>query len=60
MAIKISENVSEEIVKDIYELDSKIQSFINGEMPEDKFKHFRLTRGIYGQRQIGEIGRAHV
>lgn len=53
MAIKISENVSEEIVKDIYELDSKIQSFINGEMPEDKFKHFRLTRGIYGQRQIG-------
>jgi sulfite reductase (ferredoxin) len=53
MAIKISENVSEEIVKDIYELDSKIHSFINGEMPEDKFKHFRLTRGIYGQRQIG-------
>lgn len=53
MAIKISENVSKENVKDIYELESKIQSFVNGEIPEDKFKHFRLTRGIYGQRQLG-------
>lgn len=53
MAIKISANVSPENEKDIYELQDKIQSFINGEMPEDKFKHFRLTRGIYGQRQLG-------
>src|SRR5690606_16133095 len=22
-------------------------------IPEDKFKHFRLTRGVYGQRQTG-------
>lgn len=53
MAIKITENISKEAVKDIYELDAKIKSFMNGEIPEDKFKHFRLTRGVYGQRQLG-------
>ena len=34
-------------------MDTKIRSFINGEIPEDKFKLFRLTRGVYGQRQLG-------
>lgn len=53
MAINITENISKEAVKDIHELDAKIKSFINGEIPEDKFKLFRLTRGVYGQRQLG-------
>jgi sulfite reductase (ferredoxin) len=53
MSITISENVSKEAAKDVFELQQKINAFQNGEMPEDKFKHFRLTRGVYGQRQMG-------
>jgi len=53
MSVNITENISKEAVKDILELQTKINSFISGEMPEDKFKHFRLTRGVYGQRQLG-------
>lgn len=53
MTLNITENISKEAVKDVYELDAKIKSFINGEIPEDKFKLFRLTRGVYGQRQLG-------
>jgi sulfite reductase (ferredoxin) len=53
MSITISENVSREAAKDVFELQQKINAFQNGEMPEDKFKHFRLTRGVYGQRQMG-------
>jgi len=53
MSITISENVSKEAAKDVFELQQKINAFENGEMPEDKFKHFRLTRGVYGQRQMG-------
>ncbi len=53
MTLNITENISKEAVKDIHELDAKIKSFINGEIPEDKFKLFRLTRGVYGQRQLG-------
>ena len=39
--------------KDIQELKAKIQAFREGEIPEDKFKAYRLTRGVYGQRQLG-------
>jgi sulfite reductase (ferredoxin) len=53
MSITISENVSKEAAKDVFELQQKINAFQNGEMPEDKFKHFRLRRGVYGQRQMG-------
>jgi sulfite reductase (ferredoxin) len=53
MSITISENVTKEAAKDVFELQQKINAFQNGEMPEDKFKHFRLTRGVYGQRQMG-------
>ena len=35
------------------QLSEKIQKFRTGQIPEDKFKHFRLTRGVYGQRQLG-------
>ena len=38
---------------DIEELKAKIQAFRAGDIPEDKFKAYRLTRGVYGQRQLG-------
>ncbi|HNF47778.1 MAG TPA: nitrite/sulfite reductase [Chitinophagales bacterium] len=53
MSITITKNVSPDAAKDIFELQQKINAFVNGEIPEDKFKHFRLTRGVYGQRQLG-------
>ncbi len=39
--------------RDIIELQDKIDRFKNGEIPEERFKAFRLTRGVYGQRQQG-------
>lgn len=39
--------------KDIQELAGKIDQFKSGEMHEERFRHFRLTRGVYGQRQAG-------
>ena len=39
--------------KDILELQDKINRFKKGEIPEERFKAFRLTRGVYGQRQQG-------
>jgi len=48
------ENIQEEAAKnDILELQQKIADFKSGKMIEDKFKHYRLTRGVYGQRQTG-------
>ena len=45
--------VSVEAKKDIVELQQKIDDFHKGKIIEDKFKHYRLTRGVYGQRQTG-------
>lgn len=53
MSITITKNISPEAAKDIFELQQKINAFQSGEIPEDKFKAFRLTRGVYGQRQLG-------
>lgn len=53
MSIIITKNISPEAAKDIFELQQKVNAYKNGEIPEDKFKAFRLTRGVYGQRQIG-------
>lgn len=53
MSITISEKVSAAAKKDIIELDTKINRFKSGEIDEEKFKQFRLTRGVYGQRQFG-------
>ena len=38
---------------DIRELESRIQRFRTGLEDEEKFKLYRLTRGVYGQRQLG-------
>ncbi len=53
MSTIISDKVSTVAKKDIQELENKIGEFQLGKIPEDKFKHFRLTRGVYGQRQPG-------
>ncbi|MEM9721830.1 MAG: nitrite/sulfite reductase, partial [Bacteroidota bacterium] len=39
--------------KDIEELRRNIEAFELGKMDEEKFKAYRLTRGVYGQRQAG-------
>jgi sulfite reductase (ferredoxin) len=41
------------VQKEILDLDKKIRQFRGGELPEEKFRSLRLTRGIYGQRQPG-------
>lgn len=46
-------NVSEAARKDIIELDRRINAFGQGKEDEERFKHYRLTRGVYGQRQFG-------
>lgn len=53
MNLTISEQVSKAAKRDIIELKTKIERFQQGEIAEDKFKLFRLTRGVYGQRQPG-------
>lgn len=51
--VQFPDNISKAAQRDIIDLEKRIQSFKAGEIPEDKFKHFRLTRGVYGQRQTG-------
>ncbi|PPK85543.1 sulfite reductase (ferredoxin) [Neolewinella xylanilytica] len=38
---------------DIAELTARIYAYQRGKEDEDRFKHYRLTRGVYGQRQPG-------
>ena len=45
--------ISEQLNKDIEELSGKINLFQTGQMHEERFQHYRLTRGVYGQRQVG-------
>lgn len=40
-------------LQEIEKLKSKITDFQLGKIDEEKFKLFRLTRGVYGQRQQG-------
>lgn len=51
--ISISDNVNARSKEDILELHQKIQSFVDGKEDEEKFRSFRLARGVYGQRQEG-------
>ncbi len=39
--------------QDIDELNRRIAAFKTGQEDEERFKHYRLTRGVYGQRQQG-------
>jgi sulfite reductase (ferredoxin) len=49
----ISEKVSAVAKRDILDLNEKINAFNSGATPEEAFRKFRLTRGVYGQRQPG-------
>ncbi len=53
MSIILSDNVPAAARRDILDLAHKIDTFRSGEMPEEAFRKFRLTRGVYGQRQAG-------
>lgn len=47
------QQISDAAAKDIIELQQKINAFKKGKIQEERFKHYRLTRGVYGQRQLG-------
>ncbi len=51
--VAFSEQVSAVAKRDILDLRNKIGSFVTGEMSNEMFRKYRLTRGIYGQRQPG-------
>ncbi len=53
MAIQLTETVSRAARRDILDLEQKISSFSQGDLAEEAFRKFRLTRGVYGQRQPG-------
>jgi len=46
-------NVKPEAQKDIIELQNRIHGYNTGKEDEERFKLYRLTRGVYGQRQVG-------
>lgn len=51
--LNITDNVTGVAKEDIEELHNKIESFNAGKEDEEKFRSFRLSRGVYGQRQEG-------
>lgn len=53
MSIHLTENVSAAAQRDILDLATKISSFQQGDIADEAFRKFRLTRGVYGQRQPG-------
>lgn len=53
MDLPTTRSISELAQMDILELQRKINEFKAGKIPEERFKAFRLTRGVYGQRQLG-------
>lgn len=53
MTLVLNDQIAPEAQADIIDLQNKILKFKKGEILEDRFKAFRLTRGVYGQRQLG-------
>ena len=53
MSVQLTDTISSAARRDILDLDQKIQSFQSGRFDEEAFRKFRLTRGVYGQRQAG-------
>lgn len=45
--------INDAAAKDILELRRRIDGLKSGVEQEERFKHYRLTRGVYGQRQLG-------
>jgi len=50
---KNSNTINKNDAEDILELEARIQNLKNGLEDEERFKLYRLTRGVYGQRQLG-------
>lgn len=48
-----NEIISKAALKDINELQEKIGAYLTGQIDDEKFRGFRLARGVYGQRQPG-------
>lgn len=53
MALIIDPTIDQAAIHDIKELDTKINQFLAGDIDSEKFRGFRLARGVYGQRQLG-------
>ncbi len=53
MSVIINPEINPLAQEDILELDTKISKFRAGEIADERFRAFRLTRGVYGQRQQG-------
>lgn len=51
--MQINPNIDPKAQTDIIELDQKIAKFRAGEIADERFRAFRLARGVYGQRQQG-------
>ncbi|WP_224997534.1 nitrite reductase [Cesiribacter sp. SM1] len=51
--LHLSDKISAPAKADILDLQQKINAFKSGQILEERFKSFRLTRGVYGQRQLG-------
>lgn len=53
MTLQLKDTISKAARRDILDLEQKISSFGQGDLAEEAFRKFRLTRGVYGQRQPG-------
>ncbi len=53
MSIQLTNQVSPAARRDILDLQQKIGQFRQGDIADESFRKFRLTRGVYGQRQPG-------
>ncbi len=53
MSVQLSDTVSQAARRDILDLEQRISSFRQGDIADEAFRKFRLTRGVYGQRQPG-------
>ncbi|MFN0049305.1 MAG: nitrite/sulfite reductase, partial [Cytophagales bacterium] len=51
--MQISPNIDPKAQIDILDLENRISKFRNGEIDDERFRAFRLARGVYGQRQQG-------
>jgi len=50
---QIEASVREKVLQEIENFGLQVSRYQNKEIPEDKFKRYRLQNGIYGQRQPG-------
>jgi sulfite reductase (ferredoxin) len=53
MSVVIKQDLDNIVKKDILALNDKIEEFVSGKVSDEKFRAYRLARGVYGQRQLG-------